>query len=112
MTLTTYSIDKMRVTKPKGKTAEKNPDRALTVTGIFYSTEADAKGKLLRKEKLSIAVKYIDHEDKPLCTVNMADGILTIPAGERGRKAEASLTQEEIDALLTEASVESEADPS
>jgi hypothetical protein len=98
MGLVTYSVDKMRVTRPSAKTAEKNPDRLYTVTGTFYSTETDAKGKVTRKDKLTIPSKNVTRAMALTegFALDIAKGLVTLPEGERGRKAFASLTAEDI----------------
>lgn len=98
MGLVTYAIDKMRVTRPSGKTAERNPDRLYTITGTFYSTETDAKGKVTRKDKLTIPGKNVTREMalSDGFAIDLAKGFLTMPEGERGRRAFESLTAEAI----------------
>lgn len=91
--LTTYSVEKMRVVLTSGKTAERNPDRFATVYGTFY----DAKGN-----KLSVSQKVITREDaiNTDTVIDIENGILTLPSGERGRKASVSITQDDVDSLL------------
>lgn len=103
MALTTYLVEKMRVTIPSGKTAERNPERAFAVSGIFYSTE-EKNGKLVRKDKMSFASKYVDVEDVNVdgFQLDVEKGILTVPAGEKGRKAAEGITQDAIAARLAE----------
>ena len=102
MGLTTYMVERMRVTRPTGKTAERHPDRMFAVSGTFFATENDAKGNLVRKDKLSIAVKYIDRADAEGLVIDTKNGILTLTAGDRGRKAAESISQDEINAVLAE----------
>lgn len=102
MTLATYLVDKMRVTRPGPKTAEKNPERVYTVSGTFYSTEQDDDGNLIRKDKLTVPSKNVDKSDilSEGFLLDIANGILTVPAGERGRKAAESLDADTIAAEL------------
>jgi hypothetical protein len=102
MALVTYLVEKMRATSPTGKTAERNPDRWKTVTGTFYSTKVDEKGKLVRKDKMSYPVKYVTKEDALTegFVLDTKNGILTMPAGEKGRKATEGEDQATIDADL------------
>lgn len=102
MSLATYIVDKMRVTRPSGKTAERNPDRVYTVHGTFWSTDTDPKGKLIRKDKLSIVSKNVDYADVMAegFAVNLSAGTLTLPEGKRGRTASASLSESDILAEL------------
>jgi hypothetical protein len=92
-TTVTYKVANMRVTFPKGKVAEKNPDRFATVHGTF----ADAKGN-----RLSIVSKNVSKEEaKNAATViDPAKGILTLPAGERGRKPVAGENADTVAAAL------------
>ena len=95
----TYSIGNMRVVVPKGKVALKNPERAFTVHGEFRAT--DEKGKPTG-EPLSFGSKVIDRDDalNPLTVIDVANGLLTLPAGERGRKASIGIDQDAVNALL------------
>jgi hypothetical protein len=95
----TYSIDGMRVVEPQGRTAEKNPDRFLTVLGsAFYPV--DEKGK--RGEKLSITSKNIDKADVTAegFAIDLKAGTLTLPTAQRGRKASEGLSADELAAKL------------
>lgn len=96
--LVTYIIDNMRVLPVTEKVAAKNPDRVLTVAGVFHSTNANGK----RGEKLSFASKAIDREDALAegFAIDLANGTLTIPVGERGRKATESLTADAVGDIL------------
>lgn len=112
MALVTYLVTNMRVTKPKGKTAERNPERVFTVTGTFYSTELDPKGNIVPKDKLSIPSKNVDREDiVEGWALDPVNGILTLPEGKRGRRASEGLTAEEIAAELAALAAEPEAEP-
>lgn len=95
----TYSVRNMRAVPTTGKVAEKNPDRLFTVHGEFHST--DDKGKA-SAEALTITQKVIDRETaaSPLFAIDLANGLLTLPSGERGRKAVIGSDQDAIDALL------------
>ena len=95
----TYSITNMRVVPTTGKVLEKNPDRLLTIYGEFHAVDANGK---VAKEPLSITQKVIDRETalNPLTVVDRENGMLTLPSGERGRKASEGVAQDDIDALL------------
>lgn len=83
----------MRVNYPKGKIAEKNPTRFATVKGTFH----DAKGN-----KLSFTSKNVslDEAKNSATVIDPAKGVLTLPAGEKGRKREAGETAESVAAKL------------
>lgn len=102
MNLVTYFVDKMRVTRPTGKTRERNPERVYTVNGIFYSTTTDENGNLVIKDKLSIPSKNIDIEDvrSPGFALDVNAGLVTLPEGKRGRTASVGLSEDEIFAEL------------
>jgi hypothetical protein len=89
----TYRIAGMRVTFPTGKVAQKNPERFATIHGVF----SDTKGV-----KLSIVSKNVTMEEaKNAATViDQPKGILTLPAGERGRKPVPSATNDAVAAAL------------
>jgi hypothetical protein len=93
MALVTYRIGGMRVTFPKGKVAAKHPDRFATVHGIF----SDAKG-----QRLSIVSKNVSVEEAQDAStvIDPAKGILTLPAGERGRKPELGESNDSVKAAL------------
>ncbi len=90
---TTYTVENMRVVIPKGKTAERNPDRFATVYGDFY----DAKGN-----PLSVTQKVITNDlaQNDETVIDIENGLLTLPSGERGRKPSASITQDDVNSLL------------
>lgn len=90
---TTYNVENMRVVLPKGKTKDRNPDRFATVYGDFY----DAKGTLL---SVSQKVITFDIAQSDETVIDVENGILTLPSGERGRKPSASIAQEDINSLL------------
>jgi hypothetical protein len=75
-----YNVAKMRVIFPKGKVAERNPDRFATVYGVFHNSKG---------EKLSINSKAISREDAldPSFALDISAGTLTLPDGQRGRTA-------------------------
>lgn len=101
MSLTSYFVREMRVVKPSGKTAERNPERRYTVHGIYHTASINADGSVTVGEKLSIRSKNVDAEHiVEGFALDLTNGILTLPEGERGRKAAVSLSQEEIDAEL------------
>lgn len=91
--MTTYTVEDMRVVIPKGKVKDRNPDRLATVYGVFY----DSKGN-----KLSVTQKVVTLEDaqNDETVIDIENGILTLPAGERGRKPSASISQDDVLALL------------
>lgn len=97
----TYHVANMRFVPTTGKVLAKNPDRIGTVYGDFY---ADLNGKPAR-EPLSITQKVIDRETaaNPVTVIDLENGILTLPTGERGRKAVASVSQDDVNALLAAA---------
>lgn len=92
--MTTYTIAKIRVVTPTETMREKHPDRAFTVFGQFFNEKGD---------KLSITNKVITTEDilHPEFNIDVAKGLLTIHSGERGRKAAASITQNDVNDILT-----------
>jgi len=101
MALVTYFVDKMRAVPPTGKVAENNPERVLTVNGVFYSTKIDENGNRVRNEKMSYTTKAVDIEDVLAgAEVDLDAGTLTIPAGERGRKADPGLDANSVTSLL------------
>jgi len=89
----TYRIANMRVTFPQGKVAEKNPDRFATIHGTF----SDAKGNRLSIQSKNVSLV----EAKDAATViDPAKGILTLPAGERGRKPVAGESADSVQNAL------------
>jgi len=92
--MATYTIVGMRVVFPKGKVAENNLDRFATVYGKFLNEKGTA---------FSFTSKAItlDEAKADGFVLDIANGILTLPDGQRGRKEYASVSQDEIDALLT-----------
>ena len=106
----TYTVTSMRFVRPSAKVSERNPERFGTVYGTFF----DAEGN-----KLSITSKASDNDDatNPEFAISVANGLLTMPEGKRGRRATAGLNDEDIlsalDALRNpepEADVEPEAE--
>lgn len=91
---TTYRVENMRFLVPSGKIAERNPDRFGTVAGIFYNS---------KDEKMSFTSKEITSEiaSNPETVIDIENGTLTLPSGERGRKPSPSASQDEINSLLT-----------
>jgi len=94
-----YIVDGMRTLRPSEKVAAKNPDRALTVIGkAFYQRNADgSRGEKLTFTSKSITIEMALH---PATVIDKVNGVLVLPAGERGRKASAGLEQEDIDTYL------------
>lgn len=88
-----YNVENIRAITPKGKVAEKNPDRVLTIHGAFFNEKG---------EKLSFSQKEITREmaNNPDTVVDLENGILILPAGERGRKAAISVSQDEVNSVL------------
>ena len=84
----------MRVLLPSDKTAEKNPDLAFTVTGKFFSEDGSP---------LTIPQKAITTDMLPFVSVDIAKGILTLPAGQRGAPKREGASQADVDALLKSA---------
>lgn len=93
-----YIVEKMRLLIPKGKVADKNPERFLTVLGVFYAKNDDGS----RGEKLTFGSKAITKEMalSPLTVIDTDNGTLVLPAGERGRKAAAGIEQSTVNAML------------
>lgn len=89
----TYKVANMRVTFPQGKVAAKHPERFATIHGTF----SDAKGN-----KLSITSKNVTFEEakNEATVIDQPKGVLTLPAGERGRKPVAGATNEAINEAL------------
>lgn len=102
MNTKTWAIQNMRLLRVDGAVAEKNPDRVLTAKGDFF--EVDEKGKPTG-DPLSFHSKNISRDDlrNPATVVDLKNGILTLPAGERGRKASAGISADDLDAILAEA---------
>jgi len=92
-TTATYKVAGMRVTFPSGKVAAKHPERFATIHGVF----SDTKGN-----KLSIVSKNVTvAEAQDAATViDPAKGILTLPAGERGRKPAVGASPDAVNAAL------------
>jgi len=84
----------MRVVKPSEKIAEKHPDRLATIYGQFFAADG--------KTKLSITSKNLTRADvlNPDTVIDLDNGTLILPAGERGRKPSVSATQSEVTSLL------------
>lgn len=91
--LVEYRVDNMRAVKPSVKVAENNPDRLVTIHGTFYN---------LKGEKLSFSSKEITREmaANPDTIIDIENGKLILPAGERGRKPSASVSQADVNSLL------------
>jgi len=103
MSVTNYLVLGIRAYTPRGKTAENNPERVLTVAGEFYATTTDANGNLIAKgEALSFASKSFDlaEVNDPAFNLDVKNGILTINAGDKGRTAYDSMDQDEVNSLL------------
>ena len=92
-TLSTYTVEKMRVIRPSEKVAEKNPDRFATVYGVFYNPDGE-KLSILQKE-----ITFADAQDEST-VIDLENGILTLPSGQRGRKPVESISQDELMADL------------
>lgn len=96
---TTYHVANMRFVPTTGKVKDKNPDRVGTVYGDFFHVDSngDPKG-----EQLTIAQKVIDRETalSPVFAIDLANGSLTLPSGERGRKAVAGISQDSVNEML------------
>jgi hypothetical protein len=77
--IVTYKVTNMRVTFPSPKVAAKNPERFCTIAGTF----ADSKNV-----KLSIVTKNVTKKEaaNTATVIDSEKGILTLPAGQRGRK--------------------------
>lgn len=79
----------MRVVPPTPKMREKHPDRFATIFGTFFNDQGQA---------LSITSKVVTFEEAmhPDTVIDLEKGTLTLPDGQRGRKAFEGLTQDEI----------------
>lgn len=99
-----FVVDAMRVTFPKGKVAEANPDRFATVTGkaIYPVRGYDAEGNPVLGPAQSAPAKYITIEQASDAgfVLDIPAGTLTIPVKARGRVPSASVTQDELAARL------------
>jgi hypothetical protein len=103
MSVVSYIVTGIRVLTPTPKVAAKNPDRFVTVVGTaFHKAEPDAKGKLQPVERLSYTSKAITHEMALAdgFNIDLANGVLTLSEGQRGRRASAGLSQADILASL------------
>lgn len=107
-TTATYSVENMRIVPTSGKVKDKNPDRLLTVHGIFRAMDANGKptGDPLTFKSKEVT---IDAARNPLTVIDPEHGILTLPAGERGRKALSGIDADAVTALL--ASVREDSEP-
>ena len=92
-TTATYKVAGMRVTFPTGKVAAKHPERFATIHGIF----SDNKGN-----RLSIVSKNVTMEEgaDPATVIDPVKGLLTLPAGERGRKPAVGASPDAVNAAL------------
>ena len=88
-----YTVINPRAVTPRGKVADKNPDRVITIHGEFHNE---------KDEVLSFGQKVITREMalNPETVIDLANGILILPAGERGRKASVGETQDSVNSLL------------
>lgn len=100
--LVTYLIDNARANFPEGKVAERNPNRFVTVAGTFYRATVAEDGTLSKGDKLTYSTKSIDRNIALAegFSLDLANGTLTMPEGERGRKPTASVSQDAITAAL------------
>lgn len=87
----TYRVEGMRVLRPSDKTAERNPDLLFTVVGKFFTEDGTP---------LTIAQKAITKDIAQSVTIDVAKGLLTVPAGQRGAPKRESASQADIDAML------------
>lgn len=94
--MTTYSVQDMRVVPNTAKGLEKNPDKCATVHGKFFDEKGNA---------LSVTSKVISFEDakNPETRIDIENGILVLPSGERGRKPSKGVSQDDINTLLENA---------
>lgn len=104
---TTYHVDEIRFVPTTGKVKAKNPDRIGTVYGTFR--HVDEKGQP-KGDALTITQKVIDRDTaaNPVFAIDLESRTLTLPSGERGRKAVAGIEQDAIDAMLAAARGESD----
>lgn len=106
----------MRIVPTIGRVAEKNPDRLLTVHGDFRAV--DKEGNPIG-DVLTFHSKEVTRQDaaNPITVIDVATGMLTLPAGERGRKALVGIGADAVAALLAsvrgdaEAEAEAEGEP-
>ncbi len=96
---TTYHVENPRFVPTTGKIAEKNPERIGTVYGTFF--HVDEKGQPTG-EALTITQKVLDRETmlNPVFDIDLDNGVLTLPSGERGRKASVGIDQDAVMDLL------------
>lgn len=101
MALITYFVEGMRVRKPGTKAQEANPDRWVTVSGTFHSTKVE-DGHFVATDELTIVSKDVtfDMARDAGFALDLANGFLTIPAGDRGRKPSEALSEDTILAEL------------
>jgi hypothetical protein len=88
---TTYKVEGIRVLIPKPN--RKNQDVALTVKGIFK----DSTGTVLSFKSKDILKAQVDSTEFRL---DLAKGILTLPAGKRGKPQSKGASQSELDSYL------------
>ena len=91
--LVTYHVSAMRVTFPSPKVASKNPERFATIAGTF----SDTKGV-----KLSIVTKNVTKAEagNTATIIDAENGVLTLPAGQRGRKPAVGASGSAVKAAL------------
>ena len=89
--MTTYTVEGMRILLPAAN--RKNTDVALTVKGIFF----DANGEKLSFKSKDVTKAQVASNE---FACDLAKGILTLPAGKRGKPATKGATQSEIDSLI------------
>lgn len=113
MGLATFHVSDIRALPVKGKVAERNPDRVLSVSGSFRRViDTDAKGNPVLSEPMSYTTVYLDRADVQAegFSLDLENGILTIAEGERGRKAAPGLSADAVAEILAAARESATAD--
>lgn len=95
-TMTRYTVADMRFVPNSAKGLEKNPEKMGTVHGTF----TDENGNIL-----SVKAKPVSWADakNPETLIDVVNGVLILPSGERGRKPSVGVGQSDIDSLLESA---------
>lgn len=89
-----YTVENMRFVRPSKVVADRNPDRFGTVKGTAFR---DPDGNVLSIKSKEIT---LDMARDPNTVIDLVNGTLTIPSGERGRKRAESISQDDLLAEL------------
>ena len=91
--MTTYIVSKMRAVFPSDKMRDKHPERFVTILGTFHNSDG---------AQLSFTSKAISNDEAthPEFAIDLVNGTLTLPDGERGRKATPSISQDDLNSAL------------